>query len=133
MYLSETGGGPAGARVSGVAAGTHPRGSQLLDWRGRMIDIQLTDSGPCIRIVEQDTGRVSREWRGLTASHILTFGVLPARYCRPGRHDCTRRLIWHLILAATAAECAIEKLRLDDRHRSPKRAHPPVNEARRRA
>lgn len=52
----------------------------------------------------QGGGWFSGSWSGATARHMLESGLLPKGCCKSGLYECDKTLLWHVILAATAAE-----------------------------
>lgn len=74
----------------------------------------VVELSPVVRLTLRDgeSNEIQRRWSGPVADHLVSSGILPVQYLRGGRHRCDKTLVWHLILAATAASLAVEQLKL---------------------
>ncbi len=64
---------------------------------------------PTIRVLDRRSGQVMLNWCGPVARHLLDTRSLPREVAATGLYHCDKHLVWHLILAGTAAQRVVDQ------------------------
>lgn len=65
---------------------------------------------PELIILDQATGTRMRRFDAHILRYLVTSGALPKHYHRTGTYACNKNLVWHLFLAAAAAQMSFTQL-----------------------
>ena len=65
---------------------------------------------PELMIHDRHTRIPTQCWGADILRYLVTTGALPRQYHRFGTYPCNKELVWHLLLAATAAEMSLNQL-----------------------
>ena len=62
-----------------------------------------------IAITDTRARQLLCRWRGPVVRYLIESRALPGDFHRVGTYACDKCVVWHLILAATAARCVLSK------------------------
>jgi len=65
---------------------------------------------PELIIFDQATSTAMRRFDAEILRYLVTSGALPRHYHRAGTYTCNKDLVWHLFLAAAAAQMSFTQL-----------------------
>ena len=65
---------------------------------------------PSLVIRHREAGVEMKRWGADILRYLISTGALPRQYHRLGTYPCNKDLVWHLLLAATAAQMSLQQI-----------------------
>ncbi len=63
-----------------------------------------------LRVFDRARGCIFLDWQGVVVRHLFQSGALPTELSQTGYYACDKSFVWHLILAGTATQMALDQI-----------------------